>query len=300
MSLTENLKGLLLPATTPFAAAGELELVALKQNLLRWSKKGITGFIFLGSTGERVHLNEREYLDVIAAGRAAVSSELAFIVGAGQQSTLGTISEIAACAKGGADAVLVITPNFYRTAITQATLISYYSAVADASKVPVMLYSMPAFTGIKIEPETIARLSQHPNIVGVKDSSNDMDGLAETLKLCQPEFAIMTGNGTVLLDALKRRATGAILAVGCAVPEICLDVMRLFESGEIDQAESLQEKLTPFALAVTTRFGIGGLKFAMDLAGYQGGNVRAPLQMPGEEQRAEIERLLEVLKFETA
>jgi 4-hydroxy-2-oxoglutarate aldolase len=239
-------------------------------------------------------------LEVIAAGRDAVSSELAFIVGAGQQSTVGTINEIAAAAKVGADAVLVITPSFYRTAITQTTLISYYSALADASTVPVMLYSMPALTGIKIEPETIACLSEHQNIIGVKDSSNNMEGFAETVKLCPSEFAVMTGNGTVLLEALKRGATGEILAVGCAVPEVCLDVVKLFKSGDIENAESLQEKLTPFAAAVTTRFGIGGLKAAMDLAGYQGGNVRAPLQMPGLEQQAEIERLFEVLKFETA
>jgi len=298
MSLSENFGGLLLPATTPFSEAGDLDFPSLTRNLLLWSETGITGFVFLGSTGERLHLDEREYLEVIAAGRAAVSAELAFIVGAGQQSTVGTINEIDAAAKAGADAVLVLTPSFYRAAMTEATLTSFYSAVADASNVPVMLYSMPALTGIKIEPETIARLSEHPNIIGVKDSSNDMDGLAETVKLCPSEFAVMTGNGTVLLEALNRGATGGILAVGCAVPEICLDVMRLFESGEIDQAESLQEKLTPFAAAVTTRFGIGGLKSALDLAGYQGGSVRAPLQMPNEEQRSEIERLLEVLKFE--
>jgi len=280
-----------LPFTTPFHLDGEVNANALQANLARWNSSGISGLVALGSTGERVHLNEREYLSVIETARAVVSSDYAFIVGAGQQSTVGTINEVRSAADLGADAVLVITPSFYRSAVTQQTLINYYNAIADASPVPVMLYSMPALTGIKIEPETIATLSQHPNIIGVKDSSNDMAGFAETVKLCPSDFAVMTGNGTVFLEALKLGATGAILAVGCAVPEVCVEIFQSFNSGDIARAETLQAKLTPLAAAVTTRFGIGGLKAAMRLAAYQGGDVRAPLEMPNDEQREEIERL---------
>jgi len=250
-------------------------------------------------------LSEREYRQVIEAGRAELSSEFACIVGAGQQSTVGTIDEVSIAVQAGADAVLVITPHFYRSAITQQTLLNYYTAVADAAKVPVLLYSMPALTGIKIEPETIARLCEHPNIIGVKDSSNDIAGFSETVKMCNREFAVMTGNGTVLLDALKAGATGGILAVGCAVPEICVELFRLFKLGELERVEALQSKLTPFAAAVTTRFGIGGLKAAMELAGYHGGSVRAPLHAPDERQREEIALLLNAVQekmanFETA
>ncbi len=286
------LRGLLLPVTTPFDLNHRLDLDGLERNLRRWQEGVVNGFVLLGSTGERVHLVDRESYQLIERSRAEVSKRLAFIVGVGQESTINTIEETRKITSFGADAVLVITPHFYRSAITQATLSNYYNAVADASTVPVLLYSMPALTGIKIEPETIARLSEHPNIIGVKDSSNDMVGFQRTVELCPSEFAVMTGNGTVLLDALKNGATGAILAVGCVVPEACLEILRSFQSGEIDRAEALQEKLTPLAAAVTTRFGIGGLKAAMDLAGYQGGAVRAPLQSPSEAQRAEIEELL--------
>jgi 4-hydroxy-2-oxoglutarate aldolase len=146
----------------------------------------------------------------------------------GQHSIRGTIAEIEKAVQCGADAVLVLTPHYYRSAITQEALFSFYNAVADASAVPLLLYSMPALTGIKIEPETIARLSEHRNIIGVKDSSNDVDGFAQTVKLCPPEFAVLTGNGTVLLDALRAGATGAILAVGCVVPEICVEIFNAF------------------------------------------------------------------------
>ena len=250
----------------------------------------------LGSTGERVHLDDREYIEVLEAAREAVSPDLAFIAGAGQQSTVGTINEIKKAAAAGAEAVLVITPHYYRTAITQETLVSYYIAVADVSPVPVLLYSMPALTGIKIEPETIARLSEHPNIIGVKDSSNDVSGFAVTVKLCPPDFAVLTGNGTVFLDALRAGATGAILAVGCVVPHACVEIFDAFNRGDEKRANLLQSKLTPLATAVTTRFGIGGLKAALDLAGFKGGSVRAPLQSPDETARAEIARLLADVK----
>ena len=193
----------------------------------------------------------------------------------------------------GADAVLALTPHYYRSAITQDALVNHYRVVADASPVPVVLYSMPALTGIKIEPETIARLSEHPNIIGVKDSSSDVAGFAETVKLCPPEFAVLTGNGTILLDALQAGATGAILAVGCVVPEVCLEIFNSFQRDEQQRASSLQSKLTPLAAAVTTRFGIGGLKAALDLAGYRGGAVRAPLHSPGDNARKEIAGLLD-------
>jgi len=297
MSLAKKLEGLLLPVTTPFGADAEVNPAALRSNLRKWCNTGISGLVVLGSTGERVHLDDREYLEVIEVGRAAVPRELAFIVGAGQQSTFGTINEVNNAARAGADAVLVITPHFYRSAITQETLINYYIAVADASTVPLLLYSMPALSGIKIEPETIARLSEHPNIIGVKDSSADMDGFSETVRLCPSDFAVLTGNGTVLLDALQAGATGAILAVGCAVPEICLEVFRGHRAGDAKHASTLQTKLTPLAAAVTTRFGIGGLKAALDVVGYEGGAVRAPLQSPNEEARTEIAQLLEEAKM---
>ena len=294
-SLLAQLRGILLPTTTNFNNDGLLDLSSFKSNLNKWLAVDISGVVLLGSTGERVHLNEREYLQVIESARSEVQNYRALIVGAGQQSTVGTINEIQLAADAGADAVLVITPHFYRSAMSQEALVGFYKTVADASKVPVLLYSMPALTGIKLEPETIARLSEHANIIGVKDSSNDMAGFAETVKLCPDGFAVMTGNGTVLLDALKAGATGGILAVGCAVPEVCLEVFRLFGEGEIERAEVLQSKLTPFAAAVTTRFGIGGLKAALDLARYRGGAVRKPLPSPTEQQVAEIEVLLKDL-----
>jgi len=287
-----NLNGLLLPITTPFTADEAIDLAGLTANIKKWTEAGVDGFVLLGSTGERVNLDESEYVQVIEALRAAVPKTLTFIVGAGQQSTRGTVNEIKRAAAAGAEAVLVITPSFYKSAITQKALVKHYRALADASTVPVILYSMPDLTGIRIEPETAARLSEHQNIIGMKDSSNDIEKFGETVNLAGKNFAMMIGNGTVFSEALRAGARGGILAVGCAVPDLCLEIYRAFQSDDVARASALQEKLTPLARAVTKTYGVGGLKTAMEMAGYVGGSVRAPLQLPNEEARAEIKSLL--------
>lgn len=294
-----DLRGVLLPVPTPFDAAGEVDLPALRSNLAKWNDTGILGYVMLGSTGERVHLDEREYLEVIKGAREEVADGFAFIVGAGQQSTRGTIGEIKKVAAAvHLDAFLVITPHFYRPSITQAALVEHYQRIADESPAPVILYSMPALTGIKIEPETAARLSEHENIIGIKDSSADLDGLRETIKLVPKDFAVITGNGTVLFEALSAGACGGILAVGCVAPTLCVAIFGAVKSGETETAARLQSNLTPLAQAVTTRFGIGGLKAALEMKGYAGGAVRAPLQAPDDEALAEIRRCLENAEYE--
>jgi len=286
-----NLKGLLLPITTPFSDAEEIDFSGLATNLESWNTAGVVGYVVLGSTGERVNLDESEYLRVIESARQSTPPELSFIVGAGQQSTRGTIQEVERAVQAGAEAVLVITPSFYRPAITQAALIAYYTAVADAAKVPVLLYSMPDLTGTRIEPETAAQLAEHANIIGMKDSSNDVEKSRQTSELVGPDFAMMIGNGTVFADALRAGARGGILAVGCCAPQICLEIFRAFQANDNDRATQLQERLTPLARAVTKTYGIGGLKTAMEMAGYVGGAVRSPLKRPNESAVTEIREL---------
>ena len=293
----KELRGLLLPFTTPFKPNEDLDEAGLRANLRKWNKSGISGYVVLGSTGERVNLNEREYCHTIEVAREETPDDLLFIVGAGKQSTRVTLAEIKTAEILGAEAVMVITPSYYRSAITQDALVDYYTAVADSSPVPVILYSMPDLTGIKIEPETVARLSSHPNIPGIKDSSPDLAGFRETMRQVPDEFAVFTGNGTIFCDALSAGAAGAILALGCVAVELCLDVFRLLESGESERAAALQQKLTPLALAVTKRYGIGGLKAAMDMIGFNGGAVRAPLKPATEDARLELASLFEELKL---
>lgn len=300
----KDLCGLFLPITTPFNKDESLDLEGLVANITKWNQSGIAGYVVMGSTGERVHLDEGEYIEVIAAARRAVSDGLTLVAGAGQQSTRGTIAEIKRAAAAGAEAVLVITPHFYRAAITPTVLIKHYEEIADAAPVPVILYSMPDLTGVKIEPQTVAALSSHPNIIGIKDSSADVANLLQTVKLVHDsrsdggqtssskDFAILTGNGAVLVEALAAGVDGAILAVGCVAFNLCLEIMKAMQNQNAGRAQELQEHLTPLARAVTKTYGIGGLKAALDIIGHVGGAVRAPLVAPHEEARSEIRNYL--------
>jgi len=239
-----KLRGLMLPFTTPFDKDGGVDVRALRSNLERWNKTGLAGHVALGSTGERVHLTEGEYLKVIEAARASVPAEMVFIVGAGQQSTQATIDEVRGVAEAGADGALVITPHFYRAEMTPDALVKHYLAVADASPVPLLLYSVPQLTNVSLQPETIARLSEHENIVGVKDSSGDILNLAETVRLVPEDFAVLTGNGRALYPALCVGAKGAILAIGCVAPRLAVAIYEAFQAGEHERAREMQQRLT--------------------------------------------------------
>ncbi|MCA1641717.1 MAG: dihydrodipicolinate synthase family protein [Acidobacteria bacterium] len=287
-----RLGGVMLPFPTPFDARGELDLAALRANLARWNAAGVSGYVALGSTGERVHLDEAESLRVVEAARGAVPREMIFVVGVGQQSTRETIKEARRAADAGADALLVITPHFYRAAMTQAALAEHYERVADESTAPVVVYSIPQNTGVTLAAETVARLSRHGNIIGLKESSGDVVAFVEMLRVASDEFAMLTGHGSALHAALSSGARGAILAVACCAPRTTIAIARAVEAGDHERARTLQRRLIPLARAVTTRFGIGGLKVALDRAGYSGGTVRAPLSMPDEAARAEIARLV--------
>jgi 4-hydroxy-2-oxoglutarate aldolase len=288
----EKLRGVMLPFTTTFDDDGGVDVRALRSNVERWNKTGVAGYVALGSTGERVHLGEREYLKVIEAGRACVPEQMAYVVGAGQQSTQATIEEVRGVAAAGADAALVITPHFYRAEMTHHALVNHYLAVADASPVPLLLYSVPSFTNVSLAPETIARLSEHENIIGVKDSSGDILNLAETVSLVPESFAVLTGNGRALYPALCVGAKGAILAIGCIAPRLSVAIYEAFQAGEHGRAREMQQQLTRLTRAISGRYGISGLKAALDMLGYEGGRVRAPLQDAGDEARREIADIL--------
>jgi 4-hydroxy-2-oxoglutarate aldolase len=293
--LSERLRGVLLPFTTPFGADGEVDAAALGANVELWNTTGVAGYVALGSTGERAHLDERERMTVVEAARPHVPRSLAFVVGVGEQSTRGTITEARRASDAGADALLVLTPHFYRAAMSQDALAEHFNSVADASSVPVILYNIPQNTGVALAPETVARLSQHKNIAGIKDSSGDVVSFAEMVRLaggCREDFALLVGHAGVFYAALCAGACGGILAAGCCAPRLCVGLLEAFRAGRHALALDLQWRLAPLARAVTTRYGIGGLKAALDLAGYAGGAVRPPLRAASSEARAEIAALL--------
>lgn len=240
-----------------------------------------------------MHLDAGERRAVIETGRASVAPEMTFIIGIGHESTRATIVEAREAAHAGADAVLVITPGFYRARLSSSALVTHFLRIADASPAPILLYSIPQNTGIALAPEQIALLAEHPNIVGIKDSSGDYIRLAATINSVPDSFAVLTGSAALLSAALAAGARGAILAAACVAPELAVEIYRAARGGERERAQRLQKMFSLLAARLNVRYGIAGIKTALDLCGYAGGAVRAPLEGTPDAGREEIKRFLE-------
>jgi len=294
-SVKMKLGGVMPPITTPFQD-GKLASDKLKNNFQKWNKTGLSGYLVLGSNGESVYLNEKEKIKVAEVSRASIPGSKVMMVGTGMESTQETIRFTNQVAKIGADCALVVTPSYFKGSMKQQILYDHFVAVAESSNIGILVYNVPQFTGINLEPEWVAKLSEHPNIVGMKDSSGNIGQLSEIIHLSEKGFAVFVGSAPVFFPALCVGAVGGILAVANVIPQEYVRIQSLFDKGKMNEARALQNQFTPLAKAVTTRYGIGGLKIAMDLAGYFGGNPRSPLKRPAKEIEEELKRLLVGLK----
>lgn len=290
-----KLSGVMPPITTPFEH-GKLASTKLKMNFQKWNQTGLSGYLVLGSNGEAVYLNEKEKIKVVEVSRESIPTSKIMLVGTGMESTQETILFTNQMAKIGADCALVVTPSYFKGSMKPQILYDHFIAVAESSRIGILIYNVPQFTGINLDPEVVAKLSEHANILGIKDSSGNIGQLSEIINLSQKGFAVFVGSAPVFYPALCIGAVGGILAVANVVPQECVQIQNLFDKGKMNEARLLQNRLTHLAKAVTTKYGIGGLKMAMDLAGYFGGNPRLPLKRPGKEVEEEVKRLLLRLK----
>ena len=284
---------------TPFKD-GEIDEAAIGTNVRHWMTTGLGGIVALGTNGEASLLDDDEADRVLAAVRAAVPAGRTLIAGVGRESTRATVAAARRAAAAGADAVLVRTPSFYRAHVPVAALVAHYTAVADASPVPVLLYNYAAFTGVNLAPDTIARLAAHPNVAGLKETSTDGAQFADLSAAVPARFTVMAGSAPGVYAALCAGAQGAILAVACVTPELCLELFEHARQGRFAQALDCQQRLTPLARAVTSGFGIAGLKAAMDLCGLTGGEPRPPLAPLAREGVEKIRSLLDATRVNSA
>lgn len=275
------------PMPTPFVD-GEVDTRAIAFNVQRWMRAGLGGIVALGTNGESALVDEEESDRVIGAAREAIPRDRLLIAGTGRESTRATIAATRRVALLGADAVLVRTPSFFKSLCTPALLIRHYTALADASPIPVLLYNFPAVTGVTLTPDAVARLAEHANIVGMKESGTDSAQLAALIDQAPPAFSVLAGTGTVFYTGLCLGAVGAILAVACVVPDLCLRLLEAAKAGRFGEARELQRRIAPISRLVTTGYGVPGLKAALNLAGYKAGEPRAPLAPATREAQEEI------------
>ncbi|HXG04447.1 MAG TPA: dihydrodipicolinate synthase family protein [Candidatus Binatia bacterium] len=287
-----SFEGVYIPLTTPFRG-DEVATDRLAANIRRYNTTALQGYVVLGSTGEFPMLSEAERDQVLLAAREAIPRDKKFIAGTGANSTLHTIRQTRRAAEIGADAAIVITPHYFTRGFSQpAAQVRHYLAVADASPIPILIYNFPINTGINLEPDTVARIAQHPNVVGIKDSSGNIPQCAQILDQTPKTFHVLVGSAAALLPALAIGAAGGILALGNISPREWCEVYALARGGRWEEARQIAARMMPADRGIAGRYGIGGLKAALDLQGFYGGPCRPPLGTPDGDAIDDIKEVL--------
>jgi 4-hydroxy-2-oxoglutarate aldolase len=270
--------GIYTPLATPFAADGGLDTRALARNVDKYLKSPLTGLVVLGSNGEAPQLDEDEADLAIKTVRDRMPKDRPLLAGTGRESTAATIAATKRAADLGVDAVLVRTPSFYKGQMTTDAFVRHYTAVADRSPVPVLLYNVTMYTGVNLLPDAVGILSRHPNIVGIKETNSDMVQFGEYLARAEEGFTVLAGSGATYYSALALGAHGAILAIGGVAPGVCADISNAVRAGRFDEAKAMHRRLAPLSKLVGAQYGVPGLKAAITLCGFEGGHPRPPLQ----------------------
>jgi 4-hydroxy-2-oxoglutarate aldolase len=292
------LAGIFPPVPTPFDQHGEIAPDKLVANLERLAKTALKGFIILGSNGEYVYLDEGEKLALFQAARRAIPKDKLFIAGTGAESTRAALRLTLAAAVAGADAAIVITPSYYKPAMTAEALITHFTTLAEVSPIPIIIYNMPGFTGLDISTEIVVKLAAHPNIIGLKESSGNVVKMGEIAWAVEEkglDFAVLAGSASFLQAGMAVGAKGSIVATANIAPQLCLELYAAAD--EVAKARALQYQLLALNAAVTTRYGVAGLKYAMDRIKLYGGPVRPPLLPIATQGCAEIDQLLNQVRL---
>ena len=289
--MIKKFQGIFPALTTPFEGE-DIAVHRFRENIAKLNSLDLAGYVILGSTGECVLVSDAEAERLVRAARETAAPEKMVIAGTGQESTKLTIAFTNRLAAVGAEAALVRPPSYYKARMTREVLKNHYLAVAEGARIPIIVYNVPANTGITIDPELVVELAGHPNVQGLKDSSGMMAYFGKIVPNVPEGFSCMVGSGFSLLPALVMGGSGAILAVANAAPAVCLEIFRLYKEGKVDDASKRQLDLIPLNKAVMETYGIPGLKHAMEIQGYYGGPVRRPLLPLPEEAKAEIAELV--------
>jgi len=292
VSLT--LKGVLGPVVTTFQSpSGEVDTEAFARNVRAHLDAGMHGIVVTGSTGEAALLDERERTMLVDAARKQIPRDRLLIVGTGAESTRTAQRYARLAAEHGADAVLVVAPHYYGAkAMTPAALAAHYTAIADTSPVPVVLYNIPKYMHFALPPALVAELARHQNVIGIKDSSGDRELLAGYLAAQSENFSVLTGNGGTFQRALEMGARGGILAVGLFATSLALEVYSAMSDGTGTSVDQVQERLGTLSNRIVGELGVPGVKAALDRVGLRGGPVRLPLQPLAGEELGRIAELL--------
>lgn len=290
--MTIRVQGVFPPVPTTFTPDGELDLDGFASNLRRLNGTGLSGYVVLGSNGEFPLLDESEKLAVFERAREVTPAGKLMIAGTGVESTRNTIALTKKAAAIGADVAIVLTPHYFRPSYDNAAYLRHYLAVAEASPIPILVYNMPLYAVVDVSADLLVELSHHPNIVGYKESGQNVGKLAEVADRASPHFSPLAGSTSNFLPALSVGAAGGIMALANIAPVECIELYQAAIAGDLVKAKALQYRLLAPNNFVTTRYGVAGLKAALDELGYAGGPPRLPAAPLGEKERAALAAVL--------
>ena len=288
-----KLQGIFPSITTPFDYDGTLYKTKVQHNLEKWNHTTLSGYVVCGCIGESVLLTADEKIQLWEWVAQWAAPEKLLIAGTGMESVHETVLLSNRAAAIGYKAALVRTPYFYKDLLDRdEAQVLYFRAVADRSHLPIVIYNRPQTTGIDISPEAVTILSQHPNIVAVNESSGNLEKVMRLIQEVRPGFQILVGSASTLWPSLQAGTAGAILAFANAAPYACITIWEAHRTREAEAAQDWQKRILHAAQLVTAKYGVPGLKYAMDLNGYYGGPPRLPLMPPTPAAKQEIESAL--------
>jgi 4-hydroxy-2-oxoglutarate aldolase len=292
-----KLQGIFPPITTPFDHAGNIYAAKVQHNIEKWNRTTLTGYVVTGSTGESVLLSAEEKVELWEMVARHAAPEKLLIAGTGVESVRETVCLTNRAAELGYKAALVKTPHYYKNLLNRADAQTlYYRAVADQARIPVIVYNIPQATGLDIPAAAVVELSHHPNIVGIKESSGNMEKVMQMIREARPGFQVTVGSAPTLWPSLLMGASGAIMAFANAAPYATIAIWEAYRTREEEAGRDWQNRIARAAVLVTAKYGIPGLKHAMDLNGYYGGPPRLPLSAPTPEAKREIEEAFRDLR----
>ncbi len=286
-----KIEGIFPPLTTPFEN-DEVSLTKLADNIQKLNSTNLNGYVVLGSNGESCFLTRDEKLSLIKEVKKQASEGKLIIAGTGLDSIKETVTLTNDASEEGADAALILTPSFFKGRMNHEALVEYFTKVADEVSIPIIIYNVPKFTNVSIEARTVKELSKHENIIGIKSSSTDIAYLGQILNSVDTDFNVLAGTASILYAGLCLGASGGILAAANILPDVCVKVYEAFKSGNLSEALTRQNKLLAVNKAVTSTFGVAGLKKTMDWLGYFGGLPRSPLQKLNESEEKKLKQIL--------
>lgn len=292
-----KLQGIYPPIVTPFQYDGSLYKAKVFHNVEKWNKTTLSGYVVSGSTGESVMLTPDEKFQLFEWVAEAAASDKLLVAGTGVESVRETVWLTNRAAEMGYKLAMVRTPHYYKNLINRnEAQMLYYRAVADQTKIPLMIYNWPQTTGVDISCEAVAAISEHPNVIAIKESSGNLEKVMQLMRVVKTGFQVLVGSAPTLWPSLVVGSTGAVLAFANAAPYACITIYEAHRTREQEAAQDWQSRIARAAQLVTVKYGVPGLKYAMDLNGYYGGPPRLPLTTIGPEAKKEIEEAFAEIK----